>query len=226
MRRPHHQADVRQKKNGQHAVECHPCLQTGQNDAVDLDETVRLCEWRSEWATDFAFLAETLKSALGNLSLRIDHIGSTSVPGLCSKDVIDIQVIVADLDRESLVAAMGTIGFELHDQEWNLRDHIPAGWIGDPHQWSKLVFGPAAGGRACNVHMRITGSPNERYALLFRDFLRDDAKARSAWSRFKFQLAVATSTLSEYGAVKDPATDILIALAERWAMAIGWAIPE
>jgi GrpB-like predicted nucleotidyltransferase (UPF0157 family) len=77
-----------------------------------LEDKVTLCEWRSEWATDFVVLAEKLRSALGNLALSIDHIGSTSVPGLCSKDVVDIQVIVEDLDHESVVGAMGTIGFE------------------------------------------------------------------------------------------------------------------
>jgi dephospho-CoA kinase len=192
---------------------------------MDLDDKVTLSDWRSEWDTDFALLAKELKAALGELALRIDHIGSTSIPRLCAKDVVDIQVIVEDLDPNSIVGAMGMIGFEHHDQGWNLGDHIPAGWTGDPHQWSKLVFGPPPGVRICNVHVRVTGAPNERYALLFRDFLRNDPSARTAWGRFKQQLARATATLSEYGAVKDPATDILMSAAERWAKETGWVVP-
>jgi dephospho-CoA kinase len=77
-----------------------------------------------------------------------------------------------------------------------------------------------------NVHVRMAGSPNERYALLFRDFLRADEAAREAWSRFKSALAQAAPTLSEYGAVKDPATDVLLALAEEWAEDTLWSVPD
>jgi dephospho-CoA kinase len=192
---------------------------------MDLDDKAALSEWRSEWATDFALLAKELRAALGGLALRIDHIGSTSIPGLCAKDVIDMQVIVDDLDPEAIVGAMETIGFGHRDQGWNLGDHIPAGWTGNPNQWAKLVFGPPPGVRMCNVHVRVAGAPNERYALLFRDFLRDDASARIAWGRFKEQLAFATPTLRDYGAVKDPATDVLMSAAERWAMESDWAGP-
>jgi dephospho-CoA kinase len=193
---------------------------------VDLDEKVTLSEWRPQWSRDFGVLAEELTVALGGLALRIDHIGSTSVPGLPAKDVIDVQVIVGDLDRDSIIGAMGTIQFECSDREWNYRDHIPAGWIGDPGRWSKLVFAPPPGARASNVHVRVAGAPNERYALLFRDFLRADDPARVAWARFKTQLAENTSNVAEYGMVKDPATDLLLALAERWAEEVGWTVPE
>lgn len=193
---------------------------------MDLDEKVTLSEWRSEWAEDFEVLAEELSGALGGLALRIDHIGSTSVPGLPAKDVIDVQVIVGNLDCESITRAMGTIRFEHKNQEWNLRDHLPAGWTGDPDQWAKLVFGPPRDARVSNVHVRVSRAPNERYALLFRDFLRADDSARLAWARFKTQLAENTNTLAGYGAVKDPATDLLLALAEAWAEDFGWSVPE
>jgi hypothetical protein len=55
----------------------------------------------------------------------------------------------------------------------------------------------------CNVQVRVSGSPNERYALLFRDFLRADASVRITWSRLKAELAKTAQDLSEYGAVKD-----------------------
>jgi len=189
---------------------------------MDPDERVVLSEWRPEWATEFEELATVLGVALDGIALRIDHIGSTSVPGIRAKDVIDVQVVVADLASDQLIRALERAGFEQRTASWNLRDHVPAGWVGNPEEWAKLVFAPPATSRPGNVHIRRRGSPNERYALLFRDFLRADDSARDAWSRFKTQLAMTARDLSDYGAVKDPATDVLLALAERWATDTTW----
>ena len=131
---------------------------------MNLDEKVTLSEWRLDWETDFEVLAETLTSALGDIALRVDHIGSTSVPGLLAKDVIDAQVIVAELNVAAIVKTMATAGFGQKLGDWNLRDHIPAGWVGDAEQWSKLLFSPQDNVKDCNVHVRVTGSPNERYS--------------------------------------------------------------
>jgi GrpB-like predicted nucleotidyltransferase (UPF0157 family) len=193
---------------------------------VDADQQVVLSEWRSEWAADFEALAELLRAAMDGFAIRIDHIGSTSVPGLWAKDVIDVQVAVPELDSGRIVRALDPLGFAQRTDPWNVRDHIPAGWIGNPEAWSKLVFAPPNGFRPSNVHVRLKGSPNERYALLFRDFLRSNNEIRDAWARFKTLLCGATRTLSDYGTVKDPATDVLIALADRWATETGWKVPE
>ena len=192
---------------------------------MDLDERVVLRDWHPEWVTDFDELADSLSAALDGIAIRIDHIGSTSVPGLQAKDVIDVQVIVAELESDRIIQALELVGFGQRTAAWNLRDHVPAGWVGNPEEWSKLVFAPPSTSRPSNVHVRRCGSPNERYALLFRDFLRADDGARDAWGRFKTQLAMATKSLSDYGAVKDPATDVLLALGERWATDSSWTVP-
>jgi GrpB-like predicted nucleotidyltransferase (UPF0157 family) len=192
---------------------------------MDLDDWVVLSDWRPEWAADFDELAESLSAALDGIAIRIDHIGSTSVPGLRAKDVIDLQVVVAELESDRIIQALELVGFEQRTAAWNLQDHVPAGWVGNPEEWSKLVFAPPSTSRPSNVHVRRRGSPNERYALLFRDFLRADDGARDAWGRFKSQLAMATRNLSDYGAVKDPATDVLLALGERWATDSDWTVP-
>jgi len=193
---------------------------------MDLGDKVVISEWRPEWAVEFEALADRLNAALGPMALRIDHIGSTSVPGLVAKDVIDMQVIVATLDRGTILENLTAAQFVPKDAEWNLHDHIPAGWVGDAEEWAKLVCAMPPGLRPGNVHIRVSGSPNERYALLFRDFLRADPAAREAWGRFKTELASTTQTLSDYGAVKDPATDVLMALAECWAVDTLWTVPE
>ena len=192
---------------------------------MDLDERVVLSDWRPEWATDFEELADALSAALAGIAIRIDHIGSTSVPGLRAKNVIDVQVVVAELESDRIIQALELVGFDQRTTAWNLRDHVPGGWVGNPEGWSKLVFAPPSTSRPSNVHVRRCGSPNERYALLFRDFLRANDEARDAWGRFKTQLAMATRNPSDYGAVKDPATDVLLALAERWATDTAWTVP-
>lgn len=193
---------------------------------MDLSNGVVLCDWRPQWATDFEKLASTLSVALDGIAIRSDHIGSTSVPGLRAKDVIDVQVVVAELESDRIIQALELVGFEQRSAPWHFRDHIPVDWVGNPEEWSKLVFTPPGTSRPSNVHVRRSGSPNERYALLFRDFLRANDEARDAWGRFKTQLAMATRDLSAYGAVKDPATDVLLALAERWATDTAWTVPR
>ncbi len=183
----------------------------------------------ASWPAEFDSLSAELHRALGSLALRIDHIGSTSVPGLAAKDVIDAQVIVASLapqDQDLLVDAFVTVGFARAGDSWNQRDHIPITWTGSHTAWDKMTFRSGPGLRPANVHVRIAGQPNERYALLFRDYLRNDVEARPAWEGFKVRLARESRDLHAYGALKDPATDVLMVAAERWARSSRWKVPD
>ena len=126
-------------------------------------------DYHPTWPREFEALRLSLLEILGPLALRIDHIGSTSVPGLGAKDVIDIQVTVKALTletRQRLVDA----GY--HWYEAYTHDHVPLGEDSDPRLWAKLTFSQPQGQRRTNVHLRIQGNPNQRYALLFRDYLR------------------------------------------------------
>ena len=183
---------------------------------------------RDEWGREFLALSSRLSAALGDLAVRIDHIGSTAVPGLPAKDVIDVQVIVRSLEPQAdLRTAFGAIGFTPKLGAARLRDHVPAGWEGDETGWDKLLFGSPAGERPSNVHVRVSRSPNERYALLFRDFLRSDDRARDLWGSFKERLAQEVKGDRDlYADLKDPATDILLLSAEDWARTSGWPGPQ
>jgi GrpB-like predicted nucleotidyltransferase (UPF0157 family) len=181
--------------------------------------SVELVAHRPEWAEEFARLAAELRAALGPLALRIDHIGSTSVPGLAAKDVVDLQVIVERLEPvDPIVRAFDRAGYELGAYG---EDHVPAGWAGANSEWVKLFFLPGSG-RRVHVHVRAAGSPNERYALLFRDYLRAHDDARDRWALVKAEIAAATATRDEYAVQKDPLTDDLMVDAEAWAAASGW----
>ena len=103
------------------------------------------------------------------MALRIDHIGSTSVPGLPAKDIIDVQVSVSQLDA-ALDAAFLSIGYTVFPGITS--DHQPPDFVGPDSEWVKRYFRPPAGQRPTHMHVRILGRANQRYALLFRDYLR------------------------------------------------------
>jgi dephospho-CoA kinase len=139
------------------------------------------------------------------------------VPGLQAKNCIDVQVRVESLDEEELVRLLSAIGFRCRPEPWN-RVEVSSG-----QECRKLVFAPPVGGRTCNVHLRLDGGPNARYALLFRDYLRADDAARAGWGAFKKRLAVSVSDVFDYGQIKAPATEALMAGAERWARETNWS---
>ncbi|MEV7623809.1 GrpB family protein [Actinoplanes sp. NPDC089786] len=182
------------------------------------DEKVQVAviDYRSSWIDEYEVLAAELRATLGDVAVEIDHVGSTSVPGLAAKDCLDVQVRVAVLDEPRIVTRLGAIGFRRRPEPWN-RAERSAG-----RDYRKLVFAPPVGARPSNVHVRESTGGNARYALLFRDFLRGDDDARRAWGAFKQRLAVSVPDLLDYGQIKAPATDVLMAAAERWAADTGW----
>lgn len=185
-----------------------------------MDRRVTIVEPNASWSTEFEAIATSLREALGPLALRIDHIGSTSVSGLPAKDVIDIQITVASLDRDRLVPALARAGFV--DQAIG-NDHRPPGATGPDDDWRKLFFQPRTG-RPANVHVRVAGRPNQRYALLFRDYLRAHPDAAAAYAALKRGLAALGLDRGVYADVKDPACDLIIIAAEAWAARIGWTL--
>ncbi|MFH8555679.1 GrpB family protein [Streptomyces kasugaensis] len=185
----------------------------------DERRPVAVVAYRAAWPEEFERLAGRLRAALGDLAMAVDHVGSTSVPGLPAKDCVDVQVRMRSVDAARDVPLLAAIGFRCRPEPWN-RTEITAG-----QRCAKLVFAPPVGERPCNVHLRESGGPNSRYALLFRDYLRADADARRAWGAFKRRLSVSVPDLLDYGQIKAPATDVLMGAAERWAAEAGWVVP-
>jgi GrpB-like predicted nucleotidyltransferase (UPF0157 family) len=174
------------------------------------------------WACRAAVLIADRRERLGRDALRLEHIGSTSVTGMAAKDVIDLQVSVADLEAAAreFDGPLLVEGFRRMPYE---RDHIPAGLDDDPARWAKRLWTRRdhAGGDV-NLHARLAGSPNERVALLFRDWLRAHPAAVAAYSELKRSLAAVVTDLDIYAELKDPAVDLVIAAAEPWASRTGW----
>jgi GrpB-like predicted nucleotidyltransferase (UPF0157 family) len=183
---------------------------------------IAVVPYRAEWPLAFAELAGRLRAALGEQAIAIHHIGSTAVPGLDAKDVLDLQVTVRalspDLDA-ALDGALGALGFERRP---HLQDHCPPGMALAPEELEKRMFKCVEPAR--NLHVRVAGRFNQRYALLFRDYLRAEPMARDAYGEIKRQLArYFPDDLDAYYDIKDPVCDALIAGALGWAKATGWA---
>jgi GrpB-like predicted nucleotidyltransferase (UPF0157 family) len=180
---------------------------------------IHLISYQSRWADEFNQIGSRLRGGLGSLALRIDHIGSTSVPGLAAKDIIDIQVTVAALDEE-LLQAMHRLGY-IRSEQINY-DHQPAHSPSEDRDWQKWYFKPPAGGRPVHVHVRVSGRLNQRYPLLFRDYLRTHPATTAAYEQLKRRLADNLPDRVIYTEVKDPAVDLIYLAAEEWAMIVHW----
>jgi GrpB-like predicted nucleotidyltransferase (UPF0157 family)/GNAT superfamily N-acetyltransferase len=191
-----------------------------------LAATVAVSAPKAEWADEFQQLATRLRAVLGPQLLQIEHIGSTSVPGLAAKDVIDVQVLVATLDpADPIIEAFVRAGYTRRTGSWNQRDEPPAGTDDVAPGWDKLVFAPPATDRVGNVHVRRLGSANARQARLFRDHLRANPAIRDDWGRFKLAIAAHELSLAAYGRIKQPPTNILMRAAETWATTTRWEDP-
>jgi|SRR5436190_3430713 len=179
-------------------------------------------DYRPEWADEFTAIARPIREALGDLALRVDHIGSTAVPGLAAKGVIDLQITVRDFTPE-LEAAFGRAGYS-RLVDYN-QDHRPPTATGPDRDWGKWMFRPTLETRPINVHVRRAGSPNGRYAMLFRDYLRAHPLASGGYARAKVALSQHGPTDWDlYYDVKDPICDIIMAGAEDWAASTQWHI--
>lgn len=190
-----------------------------------MKNLIVIAPYNPQWPLEFRHLGTPLRAALGDLALRIDHIGSTAVPSLSAKDVIDVQITVATLDKNALVAAISALGYRFWDDI--IADHLPPGRTDAPEEWSKLYFSALQGQRRTNLHIRQAGRANQRYALLFRDYLRADPGVTRAYAQVKEALAsLHPEDFDGYYDVKDPVCDIIMAAAERWAASTGYAPGE
>jgi GrpB-like predicted nucleotidyltransferase (UPF0157 family) len=182
---------------------------------------LEIVPYHPEWPLEFEQIASTLSTALGELALRIDHIGSTSVPGLAAKDIIDVQVTVASFDPP-LVERFAAAGYTL--REGNTADHRPPFDAASPDSdWEKRYFDPPEGARPQHIHVRIQGRANQRYPLLFRDYLRAHPHMASSYAELKRRLAYYHGNdRRTYAEIKDPACDMVITAAETWAEQTGW----
>ena len=178
-------------------------------------DQVRVLPYQNCWAAEGADLVVRLGLLLPDAT-AVDHIGSTSVPGMPAKDCIDAMVRVRSLDDTDCGALLAE-GFRERPEAWNRVETLEAS------TYPKRVFAPPPGGRSVNIHVREVGSLTARYSLLFRDYLRADASSRTAWGQFKIRLAETATDIYSYGQIKSTAQPLLMLLAEQWAEDTSWS---
>lgn len=172
------------------------------------------------WPVEFEKIRGDLQHVLGPLAVCIDHIGSTSVPGLGAKDIIDIQVTVAHLAAD-VTHKLSEAGYT-HRPDIS-RDHVPKGEDPDPKLWTKIYFVERPRERKAHIHIRQLGNPNQRYALLFRDYLRAHPNSAATLEHIKRELArYHPNDWDAYYDIKDPVYDLIWDAAQGWAKTINW----
>jgi GrpB-like predicted nucleotidyltransferase (UPF0157 family) len=178
---------------------------------------IEIIPYQIRWLEEFRVIGAEVRAALGS-AVQIHHIGSTSVPGLAAKDVLDIQVGLTNLEQPELRPALEGCGFVWRDIH---SDHTPPGMVVAAHDLEKRYAVRLE--RRVNLHIRGIGRLNQRYALLCRDYLRTHAGTRDAYAEIKHQLArYFPNNVDAYYDIKDPAFDLFMAGAWEWAEWTGW----
>jgi GrpB-like predicted nucleotidyltransferase (UPF0157 family) len=192
------------------------------DDVTKRSRPVVVAPYQSHWPSEFTQTARHLRALAGDAAVRIDHIGSTAVPGLDAKDIIDIQITVADLDRASaLTQVLSAAGFRRGTVFQYDLFHGKA--ESDP-ELRKLYMREPAGERRAHLHIRELGRFNQRYALLFRDYLRASGAARDTYGLLKHRAAqLFPESIDGYLSLKDPFFHIIYEAASLWAERVGWA---
>lgn len=176
-----------------------------------------LVPYDPSWPDDADRIIARLRMACGHKALRVDHIGSTAVPGMDGKNVIDVQVTVESLQiADELADTLAQVGYPRIE---GITSDVPLD--GDPSLWRKRIHGAADPGRPANVHLRVDGWPNQQFALLFVDWLTANPGVRDDYLTAKRKALSAP----DYAAAKEPWFLDAYWRAKAWADATGWNLP-
>jgi dephospho-CoA kinase len=166
------------------------------------------------WAAQATRLVARVAVAVGEDAVRVDHVGSTAVPGLAAKDLVDLQLVVVDLGvADAVCPALEAAGFARPPGEW--WDDTP-----DGGRLEKRIHTASDPGRAVNLHVRVADGPAWRWQLRFRDWLRAHDEERDAYCAVK--LRVQGVDIEAYQEAKGPWIAVALERAAAWAESTGW----
>ena len=125
------------------------------------------------WAQDFEAIASEIRDSLGELALAIEHVGSTAVPGLSAKPIIDIDVVIRNYDAlDAVIFALKAIGYR-HEGDLGIAGREAFGYEGKSHL------------RKHHLYVCPQDSPELKRHIAFRNYLRDHPDAAREYSRIK-----------------------------------------
>lgn len=169
-----------------------------------LGGPVHLAEYDAEWPRLFAREAERIRRVLGERAVRVEHVGSTSVPGLAAKPVIDLVMEVADSgDEPSYVSPLESQGYRLRVREPDWFQH-------------RMLNGPDTD---VNLHVFTAGCPEVERMLTFRNYLRTNPADRVLYEAAKRELASREWAYIQHYA--DAKTDIIEEIMARASAGAG-----
>lgn len=150
-------------------------------------------KYDAAWAQDFRQIEQELKEALGDLALRIEHVGSTSVKGLSAKPIIDLDIVIPDYSRfDAVVAALETIGY-IHEGDLGILGREAFKYSGKEHL------------RRHHLYVCTETSEELKRHLAFRDYLRSHPEAVREYSRVKEEgAALYPEDIDKYIEYKSP----------------------
>jgi len=157
---------------------------------VPLSAPIRLVEYDPDWPEGFRREAERICAVLGDRVLQLEHVGSTAVPGLPAKPILDMLLALANsADEPAYVPAMEGAGYVLRIREPDWNEHrLFKGPVTDP-RLSTPGRGPDTN---INLHVFSSGCPEIARMLAFRDWLRINPSDRDLYARTKLELAQKT----------------------------------
>jgi GrpB-like predicted nucleotidyltransferase (UPF0157 family) len=162
---------------------------------------VEIHEYDPEWLRLYEREEERIRAVLGDRVIRIDHVGSTSVPGLPAKPLIDVALEVPDsADEAAYVPALEASGYNLRIREPDWFEH-------------RLLKGPDAD---VNVHVFTAGCEEVDRMIRFRDWLGEHAAERELYAERKRELAGRDwKYMQQYADAKTAVIDEIMARASR-----------
>ncbi|NIK54747.1 GrpB family protein [Kribbella shirazensis] len=171
--------------------------------------TIHIEPYDPAWVERFTHLGRDLRATLADVALRIDHIGSTAVPGLAAKPVIDIQISVAALEPvDPFRVPLEELGYV---------------YRADNPEHTKRYFREPPGAPRTHIHIRKLGSFSQQFPLLLRDYLRVHPAELPPYEDLKRRLAAEhPHDGAAYTEAKLPWFWQTIRRADAWAQATGW----
>jgi len=161
------------------------------------DAPITLCKYDPIWPLLFSREERRIRKALGDRAIRLEHVGSTSVPDLAAKPIIDILLVVADsADEPSYVTPLEAKGYVLRIREPDWHQH-------------RLLKGPDT---SINLHVFSAGSAEIDRMITFRDVLRSNPETRELYARTKRELAPRTwKYVQNYADAKSQVVESILA---------------
>jgi len=192
-------------------------------------EKVFISSYNQKWKTQFEKMKSKLQECLGNLAISIDHIGSTSVENLEAKDRIDVQITVNEISDKLKMEL--DLNLERHGflKSKYYKDHRPIDDYSNENEWEKLYIS----GKhpdfnfLSNIHVRVLGRENQKYPLLFRDYLRNHKEMAIIYEKCKKELSrFHPYDRIAYSDIKDPICDLIMVQAKKWSQKINWTVKQ